>query len=111
MGSFVDMARMEYAEYGFDTLPLLPGSKKAFPHSWQIRTPYRLWQNAPDGANIAIRGGGLAKVAMIDCDELRTFENITNWLSGLGYHAGDYPIVQTPSGAGRCHIYATFAGG
>ncbi len=101
---------MEYAELKFDSIPLIPGSKKAFAHSWQIRTPYRLWQNAPNGANIGIRGGGLAKVAMIDCDDLRAFENVTNWFSGLGYHAGDYPIVQTASGAGR-HIYTRFAGG
>lgn len=110
MGSFVDIERMKYAELGFDTLPLIPGSKKAFPRSWQVRTPYRLWQNAPDGANIGIRGGGLASVAFIDCDEPRTFENVTNWLSGLGLEAGTYPIVQTASGAGW-HIYASFAGG
>lgn len=111
MGSFIDVERMKYAELGFDTLPLIPGSKKAFPRLWQIRSPYRLWQNAPDRANIAIRGGGLAKVAFIDCDELRAFQNATNWLAGLGYQPGDYPIVQTPSGAGCCHIYIEFAGG
>lgn len=101
---------MEYAELKFDSIPLIPGSKKAFAHSWQIRTPYRLWQKAPNDANIGIRGGGLACVAFIDCDELSAFENVTNWLSGLGYHAGDYPVVQTASGAGR-HIYTRFAGG
>ena len=63
MGGFVDMARMMYDELGFDTLPLIPGSKRTYARAWQRRLPYRLWQNAPERANIGIRGGGFAGVA------------------------------------------------
>lgn len=109
-GFDVNAARLQYGELGFDTLPLIPGSKAPLARSWQNRPVNRLWQNAPQGANIGIRGGGLASVAFIDCDEPQTFENVTHWLAGLGYQAGDYPIVRTASGEGR-HVYASFAGG
>lgn len=110
MGGFVDTARVMYDELGFDTLPLIGGSKKPFARAWQSRLPYRLWQNAPQGVNIGIRGGGLANVAFIDCDAPQTFEAITSYLAGLGYCGDSYPVVQTPSGEGRAHIYITFAG-
>ena len=109
MGSNVNAARVMYDELGFDTLPLIPGDKKAYPRAWQRRPVNRLWQNAPEGANIGIRGGGLADVAVIDCDEPRTFETVTNWLAGLGYRGDSYPVVQTASGEGR-HVYITLAG-
>jgi hypothetical protein len=108
MSSFVDKARMEYDELGFDTIPLIPGSKKPFAYGWQNRPVYRLWRNAPEDANIGIRGGGRRKAAIIDCDSLATFENSTRWLLGLGYQPGDYPIVRTASG--KWHIYTTFDG-
>lgn len=109
----VDAARVMYDELGFDTLPLIPGKKKAYPRAWQKRPVNRLWQNAPEGANIGIRAGGEAQVAIIDCDEKNrpgTFENVTNYLAGFGYEVGSYPLVQTASQIGR-HIYITFAGG
>jgi hypothetical protein len=112
MGSLVDIARAEYTELGFDSIPLIPGSKKPYGLAWQNRLPYRLWRNAPEGVNIGIRAGGEARVAILDCDEKTcpgTFENITNWLAGLGYNAGGYPVVQTASGIGR-HVYANFEG-
>lgn len=109
-GFDVNKVRLQYDELGFDTLPLIPGNKAPFARSWQSRTVNRLWQNAPQGANIGIRGGGLASVAIIDCDRPQTFENATHWLAGLGYQTGDYPIVKTASGEGR-HIYISFAGG
>src|SRR5512140_3737927 len=105
----LDTARAQYEQLGFDTLPLQAGSKKPYARAWQSRLPYRLWQNAPQGANIGIRGGGLANVAFIDCDEPRTFDAVTNYLTGLGYHGDSYPIVQTASGKGR-HIYITLSG-
>lgn len=109
MGGIVDAARVMYDELGFDTLPVIGGGKKPIARAWQSRLPYRLWQNAPETANIGIRGGGLASVAFIDCDEVRTFENVTNWLAGLGYRNDFYPVVQTASGEGR-HVYITLAG-
>src|SRR5690242_13855963 len=109
MDGFVDIAREMYTELGFDTLPLIGGSKKPYVRAWQNRLPYRLWQNTPRGANIGIRGGGLANVAFIDCDEPRTFATLTNWLAGLGYRGDSYPVVRTASGEGR-HIYVTLEG-
>jgi len=106
---FVDLARKQYDEMGFDTLPVIAGGKKPIARAWQIRLPYRLWQNAPGSANIGIRGGGPASVAFIDCDATRTFTNVTNWLAGLGYSYDSYPVVKTASGDGR-HIYITLAG-
>lgn len=109
MGGIVDTARVMYDELGFDTLPVIGGGKKPIARAWQNRLPYRLWQNAPESANIGIRGGGLASVAFIDCDEARTFENVTNWLAGLGIRGDSYPVVQTASGEGR-HVYITLTG-
>lgn len=100
---------MMYDELGFDTLPVIGGGKYPIVRAWQSRLPYRLWQNAPERTNIGIRGGGIASVAFIDCDEARTFENVTNWLAGLGYWNDSYPVVQTASGEGR-HVYITLAG-
>lgn len=98
-----------YTELGFDTLPLIGGSKKPYARAWQSRLSYRLWQHAPNGVNIGIRGGGLANVAVIDCDQPRTVENVTNWLAGLGFRGDSYPVVQSASGVGR-HIYITLTG-
>lgn len=109
MGGFVDTARRQYDDLGFDTLPLIGMSKKPYARAWQSRLPYRLWQNAPQDANIGIRGGGLANVAFIDCDEVQAFEIVTSYLAGLGYCGDSYPVVQTASGAGR-HIYITLVG-
>lgn len=105
----LNSVRLEYDELGFDTLPLIPGKKAPLAYSWQSRPVHRLWQNVPPNANIGIRGGGLASVAVIDCDQPQTFENIAIWLAGLGYQIGDYPIVKTASGEGR-HIYTSFGG-
>ncbi len=109
MGGMVDAARVMFDELGFDTLPLIPGAKNTYARTWQKRLSVRLWQNAPENANIGIRGGGLANVAFIDCDELRTFENVTNHLARLGFRGDSYPVIQTASGKGR-HVYITLAG-
>jgi len=105
----LEVARKQYDDLGFDTLPVRSGGKNPYARAWQKRLPYRLWQNVPQGMNIGIRGGGLADVAFIDCDESRSFEAVTNYLSGLGFRGDSYPIVQTASGEGR-HIYITLAG-
>ncbi len=109
MENSIEVVRQQYDDLGFDTLPVISGGKKPYPRAWQKRLPYRLWQNAPQGMNIGIRGGGLADVAFIDCDESRTFETVKNYLAGLGFRDSSYPIVQTASGEGR-HIYITLAG-
>jgi hypothetical protein len=109
MGGNVDSARMMYDELGFDTLPVNGGGKNPYARAWQKRLPYRLWQNAPQNANIGIRGGGLANVAFIDCDEPQTFKNVTDWLAGLGIRGDSYPVIQTASDEGR-HVYISLAG-
>jgi len=109
MDGFVEIARKQYEDLGFDTLPVISGGKKPYASAWHKRLPYRLWQNAPQGANIGIRGGGLADVAFIDCDSFKAFESVTNYIAGLGYRSDSYPVIQTPSGEGR-HIYITLAG-
>lgn len=105
----LEFVRKQYDELGFDTLPVVSGGKKPYPYAWHKRLPYRLWQNAPQNANIGIRGGGLADVAFIDCDEWKTFEYVTNHLAGLGHRGDSYPVVKTASGTGR-HIYITLTG-
>ena len=99
-------ARVFYERLGFDTLPLLGGTKRPFSRAWPRRSPAQMWHEAPTDSNIGIRGAGTASLGIIDCDERRTFENVTTWLSGLGYGAGSYPVVHTASEEGR-HIYLT----
>ncbi|MCB2180201.1 bifunctional DNA primase/polymerase [bacterium] len=99
--------REYYAEYGFDTLPLLPGTKRAGVKAWQSRSSLDLWQNVKVESNIGIRCGGQSKVAVIDCDDKEqpgTADKIFRFLSGLGLVQNSYPLVKTASGTGR-HIY------
>jgi len=102
----------QYTHLGFDTLPLQPGSKKARLKGWPRIPPTQMWQGAPQDANIGVRAGGPAQVAIIDCDEKNgpgTLHRFQNWLDSLGYQPGDYPLIRTASGDGR-HIYVTFTG-
>lgn len=108
MNANLEVARKQYSDLGFDTLPLISNSKKPYSGAWQTRLPEYLWQDAPQDANIGIRGGGLAHVAFIDCDEPKAFEHVTNYLAGLGYFGDSYPIVQTANNG--WHIYITLAG-
>ena len=101
-----------YSELGFDTIPLHPGNKNPLSNTWQLKEPHRQWANTPTYANVGIRGGGMARIAIIDCDEKDkpgTFDTAKNWLNGLGFLKGSYPVIQTASGVGR-HIYISFAG-
>ena len=103
----------QYAEIGFDTLPLYSGTKKALYLRWQRLSPEELWKNAPRDANIGLRAGGRAELAVIDCDDKErpgTLVNVQNWLDGLGYPVGSYPLVRTASGLGG-HIYIHWGGG
>ena len=98
---------------GFDTLPLVAGSKTPIVKGWNNREPHRMWSDVPNNVNIGLRAGGNSHIGFIDCDEKNiegTFTNIQAWLEGLGYLSGDYPVVQTASGIGR-HVYINFAGG
>ncbi|MBN1304962.1 MAG: bifunctional DNA primase/polymerase [Anaerolineales bacterium] len=100
----------QYTALGFDTLPLEPGTKKAWSKGWPRLSPEQMWQGAPDNANVGIRAGGPAQLAVIDCDDKEipgTFQNIQNWLTGLGYEPGTYPLVQTASRIGY-HAYFQF---
>lgn len=110
MDSDLYKARVYYEDLGFDTLPLHAGSKKPIFSGWQNRPIHRLWHKVPSNFNIGIRGGGVTNLAIIDCDESRTFRSISTWLEGLGYQADSYPTVQTASGEGR-HIYVSLSGG
>lgn len=102
-------ARDFFDDLGIDSLPLSPGDKKPAVAGWPRGTPYRLWRDAPEGANIGVRGGGPADLAIVDCDEPATFETVAGWLAGLGLLPDDYPVIQTASGAGR-HVYLTATG-
>ncbi|MBL6982265.1 MAG: bifunctional DNA primase/polymerase [Anaerolineales bacterium] len=102
----------QYAELGFDTLPLEPGTKRARLKGWPRLTPEQMWQDAPENANVGIRGGGSAHLAIIDCDDKEkpgTYQNFLSWFDGLGYKESDLVIIKTASGVGR-HIYITLDG-
>jgi len=102
-------AKKYYADLGFDTLPLSAGSKICHVEKWQIISPNEAWLHAPSDSNIGIRCGGKRHFAVIDCDEknkVGTFENIKNYLTGLGYDDKKFPVIQTASGIGR-QIYCT----
>ena len=68
MDTSIAIARYQYENLGFDTVPLAPDSKKAYTYGWEKRSSHRLWSKTPARANIGIRGGGFAQVAFIDCD-------------------------------------------
>ena len=102
----------QYAELGFDTLPLEPGTKKARLNNWPRLDPAQMWQDAPKNANVGIRGGGAAHLAVIDCDDKEqpgTYQNFLNWFDGLGYPVDELAVVQTASIISR-HIYVTCDG-
>jgi len=103
----------QYADMGFDTLPLRPGTKKALSRNWQRLTPVDMWRDAPTDANLGLRAGGLASLAVIDCDDKNcpgTLTNIQRWLEGLGYSPNSYPLIRTASGLGG-QIYTQWGGG
>lgn len=100
-------ARDFYTELGIDAIPLRPDDKRPLFNAWQTRQPRRLWSMAPQNANVGLRGGGEIGAAFLDCDDKNqtgTFENVTNFLHGLG--VTEYPLIQTASQVGR-HIYLT----
>lgn len=102
----------EYSLLGIDTFPLVEGTKIPAVSRWQLLTPNRLWLRASPDSNVAIRCGGVARVAVIDCDEknfVGTFTNVLNYLGSLGYAPDEITVVQTASGIGR-HIYVEFVG-
>lgn len=101
-----------YAGLGFDTLPLLSGTKDAYLTDWQSRSPAEMWQQAMPGANVGLRCGGESHLAVMDCDEEDapgTFARVQDFLFGLGFEPGSYPVIQTASGVGR-QVYVTLAG-
>ena len=102
-----------YTDLGFDTLPLRAGTKKALSKEWQRLTPEQMWRDAPMDANLGLRAGGHAKLAVIDCDDKErpgTLVNVQSLLDGLGYTKDSYPLIRTASGVGG-HIYILWGGG
>jgi len=98
-----------YGDLGYDAVPLVGKSPVA--HGWERLDPAEQWAAAPAGANVGLRGGGLALAAFIDCDEKTrpgTFTKVQNYLFGLGYEPGSYPVVATVND-GR-HVYASLLG-
>jgi len=96
----------EYADYGFDTLPLAPNSKRAIVRGWQSLDPTEMWRDAPTDANIGLRCGGDSQLGVFDADDkhdAQTSANLTRYLAGLGLDDGDYPLIATPN-VGR-HFY------
>jgi hypothetical protein len=107
----------DYADLGFDTLPLPPGKKKANIKNWQNATPEAMWRDAPPEANIGIRCGGDLHFCALDADnkkDAQTSGNVTRFLAGLGYLPGDYPLIATPTllpdGTTGFHCYGTLTG-
>lgn len=96
----------QYSALDYCFFPLKPGSKKPLNgYSWKDENPPYLWKIAPKDSNIAIKCGGKSNLLVLDCDEkecIGTYNNISNYLSGLGII--EYPIIQTASRIGR-HIY------
>jgi hypothetical protein len=106
----VQTAREQFINNGYDPIPLKPESKEPIAVNWQGQLTFTQWYKAPSNANIGLRAG--SGRAFIDCDNDKnpeTFTNVTQWLDGLGYHEGSYPVVQTPSGIGR-QIYVNLSG-
>ena len=107
-------ARDFYTELGIDAIPLRPDDNKGHENgkhplydSWQKREPRRMWNIAPQNSNVGLRGGGEIGAAFLDCDDKNkagTFDNVTDFLRGLG--VTEYPLIQTVSQVGR-HIYLT----
>lgn len=104
--------RVNFIQAGYDVIPLVPASKLPLRKAWEKRPTVSQWYKAPTDANIGLRAGN--GIAFIDCDDGHeggqgTFENVTNWLAGLGHDRDTLPIVQTASGVGR-HVYVNFSG-
>lgn len=107
-----DIERRKFMEAGYSCIPLKQLSKYPLVNAWPTKPTLTQWKTATEGSNVGLRAGN--GKAFIDCDnknEPGTSDNVFNWLAGLGYNRGDYPIVQTPSmgGIGR-HVYVNFTG-
>jgi hypothetical protein len=110
--STVTEALRFFAQMGFDTVPLIGRSKRPQTLAWPTRPPPDMWSEVNTDANIGIRGGGAARLAVLDFDDKAragTLSRGLDWLAGLGLHPGDYPLVRTASGIGR-HAYVSLMG-
>ena len=96
--------------FGFDPIPLRPGTKYPLRLGWKQNSPVSQWRNAPENSNLGVRGVGPVMAAFLDCDHPMTFTNAVNWLTGLGII--DFPTVKSPPGGhDGYHIYVSFSGG
>lgn len=110
MTTNTDELHVQYLDLGYSPIPLKPSSKLPLVNGWQVKPTVRQWYHAPEDVNIGLRAG--EGRGFLDCDDKNqpgTFQNVTNWLEGLGYHPGSYPVVQTASGVGR-HVYVNWTG-
>ena len=104
-------ARDSFQRLGIDTIPLMPGTDRPCSEAWPTRHPPQLWWEAPLDANIGVRLGGQAGLAVIEVNDdplPGTADAITRHLSGLGYAEGDYPVVQ-PASQFRRQFYIRLA--
>jgi Bifunctional DNA primase/polymerase, N-terminal len=107
-GRLCEREIIEYAEFGFDTLPLAANSKRAIVKDWQNRDSVDLWRNAPEDSNIGLRCGGDSWLAVLDADDKnnpQTSQNLARFLAGLGFDWADYPTIATPNGGKHFYFH------
>ena len=81
------LALADYADLGFDAIPLWAGTKEPVRVGWQRLAPAVQWTDAPASANIGLRGGGSVRAAFLDCDNPTTWETARAVGGWLGVHA------------------------
>ena len=86
-------AHRQFLDADYSPIPLIPLRKRALAKAWQTKPTLTQWRNVPGNVNIGLRAGN--GHAFIDCDDKNkqgTSDNVFNWLAGLGYERGSYPI-------------------
>lgn len=106
----VQQAVRTYFDMGLDPIPLRPLSKNPLRGEWSSFDPLIQWRNAPTQSNIGLRCGGVEALCVIDSDDKvrPTWNNIVDFLWGLGLEPNSYPVISTPH-QGR-HIYLSLDG-
>lgn len=87
----------DYFTYGYNPIPLLPGTKKVNTPNW-FDDIQALWNNPPAGFNIGLQMGhnGLCVIDADDKNVAGSTERIQEWLVSKGYTR--LVIIRTPSG-------------
>ena len=100
----------DYLELGFDPIPLERDTKRPIVRGWRELPPPEQWRDVPADSNIGLRCG--RGFAVVDADDKKvpgTLSHVRDWLFGLGYEPGSYPVIATASGLGG-HVYLSLAG-